>query len=187
MGRLYDLALTRLLAAGFRQVTMRQFRRDAVPEEETEDVEYRCQRDGMVGLGAGARSYTRALHYSTPWRMVARNIRTVVDTYEKAMRSGDLNVSYGFLLDSEEQLRRFVIQSLLSDGLNRHESADWFGIDPGVYFAPQWEALAAEDCVRAASEWIRLTNRGVRHADVVGQLFFSERVKHLMATYEYDT
>jgi hypothetical protein len=32
-----------------------------------------------------------------------------------------------------------------------------------------------------------LTARGVGHADVVGQLFFSERVRSLMADYEYDT
>jgi hypothetical protein len=35
--------------------------------------------------------------------------------------------------------------------------------------------------------WIRLTARGVRHADVVGQLFFSERVRRLTEAYEYDT
>ena len=38
---------------------MRQFRRD-IPDEAGE---YDCQRDGMLGIGAGARSYTAGLHY----------------------------------------------------------------------------------------------------------------------------
>ena len=34
---------------------------------------------------------------------------------------------------------------------------------------------------------VRLSPRGVRHADVVGNLFFSERVQRLVESYEYDT
>jgi oxygen-independent coproporphyrinogen-3 oxidase len=184
MGTFYDDAVERLSAAGFRQWTMRQFRRDAGGP--TGDLEYRCQRDGMVGLGAGARSYARRLHYSTPWRMVARNIRGVVEDYCARMRAGDTDVSHGFALDRDERARRFVIQSLLFDGLVRNEFADEYGADALAWFAPQWEALEEEGCVSVSSEAIRLTPRGVRHSDVVGQLFFSERVEHLIATYEYD-
>jgi oxygen-independent coproporphyrinogen-3 oxidase len=186
MGRFYDVALERLAAAGFRQLTMRQFRRDPVPDADSE-VEYRCQRSGMIGLGAGARSYTKSLHYSTPWRMVARNIRIVVESYGQAMRAGDTGVSHGFFLNADEQRRRFVIQSLLYDGLDLEEFAAFCGLDARRCFAPQWEALAAEECVTVGAESIRLTARGVRHADIVGQLFFSERVERLIATYEYDT
>src|SRR5690606_25358061 len=75
MGRLYDVALEYLPRAGFRQLSMRQFRRDPEAGWCEDDSDYRCQRDGMVGLGPGARSYTHRVHYSTPWRMVARNIR----------------------------------------------------------------------------------------------------------------
>lgn len=187
MGSFYDRALERLTAAGFRQITMRQFRRDVRDESPEDDPEYRCQRDGMVGLGAGARSYTRALHYSTPWRMVARNIRAVVDSYGAAMRCGDTDVSHGFVLDADEQERRFVIQSLLYDGLSWAEFRAACGGDAREHFAAEWEALAEVDCVTLDARGARLTPRGVRHADVVGQLFFSERVRELMDTYEYDT
>src|SRR6202035_2691936 len=102
---------------GFRQLSMRQFRRDGGGAET--DAEYRCQSDGMVGLGAGARSYTAHLHYSTPWRMVARNIRGVVEEYQQHMQAGDAAASHGFLLNEDERRRRFVIGSLLFDGLDR--------------------------------------------------------------------
>lgn len=195
MGRLYDVAVERLTAAGFRQLTMRQFRRDTLAGRTAgvrrlvhsiDDLEYRCQRDGMVGLGAGARSYTQTLHYSTPWRMVARNIRGVVETYCQAMRDGDTDVRHGFDLDASEQQRRHVIQSLLYDGLELSEFIARFGVDAASEYRPQWDALGEEDCVTKEGDSIRLTARGVRHADIVGQLFFSERVQHLIDTYEYD-
>jgi oxygen-independent coproporphyrinogen-3 oxidase len=185
MGALYDLAVDRLAAAGFRQWTMRQFRRD-VESDTKDDLEYRCQRDGMVGLGAGARSYTQRLHYSTPWKMVARNIRGVVETYCRAMAAGRTEVRHGFLLDDDERRRRFVIQSLLYDGLRWQDFREAFGADARALFAPHWQALEEEGCVTLDGEGVRLGPRGVRHADVVGQLFFSGRVRQLVDTYEYD-
>ena len=185
MGRLYDLALDRLTTAGFRQVTMRQFRRDPA-DRGCDDAEYRCQRDGLLGLGAGARSYTRGLHYSTPWKMVARNIRAAVADYEGAWRSGDALIRHGFALDADEQRRRFVILSLLYDGLDCGAFAETFAADARSLFAAQWEALFAESCVCDDGAVLRLTPRGVRHADVVGHLFFSERVRRLADSFEYD-
>jgi oxygen-independent coproporphyrinogen-3 oxidase len=183
MGAMYDLAVARLKAAGFRQITMRQFRRD-VPQD---DLEYRCQRDGMVGLGAGARSYTTRLHYSTPWRMVSSNIRAVVEDYCRRMRAGNNAVSHGFVLDGDEQVRRFVIQSLLYDGLSWSAFHQTFRDDARRRFAEQWDALAAEECVTFTADGVRLSPRGVRHADVVGNLFFSPRVRRLVESYEYDS
>jgi oxygen-independent coproporphyrinogen-3 oxidase len=187
MAAWYDLAVERLDAAGFRQVTMRQFRRDPPsPGCGGDDLEYRCQHDGMVGLGAGARSYTRRLHYSTPWKMVARNIRDVVAHYGRAMAEGDTDVRHGFILDKDEQRRRYVILSLLYDGVDLEDFTTTFGADARPCFAPQWEALEAEGCVYFTPGRVCLTARGVRHADLVGQVFFSETARRLADAYEYD-
>jgi oxygen-independent coproporphyrinogen-3 oxidase len=200
MGRMYDAAVARLAAAGFRQETMRQFRRISCrgagfqpaclnatpagwkPAPQSADLEYRCQRDGMLGLGPGARSYTRRLHYSTPWKMVARNIRAVVEDFCAAPPA----IDHGFELDADEQRRRFVILSLLYDGIDLGAFAGAFGVDAREVFAAQWDALLAEECVTIGGGMVRLTPRGVRHADVVGGLFFSERVERLVAGFEYD-
>ena len=186
MGRLYDLAVGRLTGSGFRQVTMRQFRRDEPEPPSQDDLEYRCQRDGLLGLGAGARSYTRSLHYSTPWKMVARNIRAVVDEYGAAWRSGDGLIRHGFALDDDERRRRFVILSLLYDGLDLARFRAEFDADARGDFARQWDALVGEGCARFKDDFVYLTPRGVRHADVVGHLFFSGRVRRLMDSFEYD-
>jgi oxygen-independent coproporphyrinogen-3 oxidase len=185
MAGMYDIALERLDRAGFRQLTMRQFRRDNLAAEL--DNEYSCQHDGMVGLGAGARSYTARLHYSTPWRMVARNIRDVIKQYQQRMLAGETTATHGFELGEDERRRRFVILSLLFKGVDTVTFARTFHANVRELFAPVWEALDTEWCIRDEESAIRLTPRGVRHADVVGQLFFSPRVLDLIETYEYDS
>jgi oxygen-independent coproporphyrinogen-3 oxidase len=185
MAAMYDHAVERLSRAGFRQLTMRQFRRDAMTDES--DSEYRCQEHGLVGLGAGARSYTANLHYSTPWKMIARNIRGVIEEYQRRMTARDTTISYGFVLNEDERRRRFVIQSLLFDGLNTMAFERDFGIAPHGVESEVWEALAEEGCVEEVGGCLRFTGRGRRHADIVGQLFFSPRVRELIESYEYDT
>ncbi len=187
MGRMYDAALERLTAAGFRQVTMRQFLRSGSSRlAGASGSEYSCQADAMLGLGAGARSYTEALHYSTPWKMLARNIRAVVEEFCAAADRPPL-VTHGVELDLDERRRRFVILSLLYDGLDLDAFRARFDDDARLLFQEHWDALSAEECVRTEPDVIRLSPRGVRHADVVGQLFFSDRVRSLVDTFEYDT
>src|SRR5262249_38876915 len=129
--------------------------------------------------------------YSTPWRMVARNIRAVTDDYVRRMRENDSRVSYGFALDGDERRRRFVIQSLLYDGLDLAAFRAEFATDAREAFAPVLEALAGggvgEGMTHAGGSSIRLTAGGVRHADVGGQFFFPDRVNRLITKYEYDT
>ena len=60
------------MAAGYRQLSMRQFRRADVAGPE---ADYCCQDDGMVGLGCGARSYTPALHYSFDYAVSVGGVR----------------------------------------------------------------------------------------------------------------
>jgi oxygen-independent coproporphyrinogen-3 oxidase len=183
MAGMYDDAVGLLAGAGFRQLTMRQFRRDTGDDAD----EYRCQRHGMVGLGAGARSYTSGLHYSTPWKMLTKNIRTEIEEYSVTMTRGDDAVRFGIELDDDERRRRFVIQSLLYDGLDLRAFSSNFNRDARELFAGEWALLWEERCIVDEGDIIRLSARGMRHADIVGNLFFSERVQALTEAYEYDT
>jgi coproporphyrinogen III oxidase-like Fe-S oxidoreductase len=119
--------------------------------------------------------------------MVARNIRGVVERYCTGLNAGrPVVIDHGFELDPDEERRRFAILSILYDGLDRPAFASRFGREALTCFAEQWEALVVERCVTVGERDVRLTPRGVRHADVVGQLFFSERVCRLVDAYEYD-
>src|SRR5262249_2986370 len=66
-----------LLERGYWQVSMRMFRAGHAPGEE--GPAYCCQDDGMVGLGCGARSYTRGLHYSTEYAVRGRGVREILE------------------------------------------------------------------------------------------------------------
>ena len=72
-------AATCCLAEGYEQVSMRMFRRAGVGD--ADDPVYCCQDDGMVGLGCGARSYTRRLHYSTDFAVGRPGVREIIADY----------------------------------------------------------------------------------------------------------
>jgi oxygen-independent coproporphyrinogen-3 oxidase len=74
---------------------------------------YCCQEDGMVGLGCGARSYTRGLHYATEYAVGAPGVKAILAEYVARPAEAFDAAEYGCALDEEEQRRRYVIQSLL--------------------------------------------------------------------------
>jgi oxygen-independent coproporphyrinogen-3 oxidase len=110
----------------------------------------------------------------------------VVEQYVRDQLAGRHAVSHGFELDEDEQRRRHVILSLLYDGVDLALFRRVFGSDARACFEPQWQALRQEGLTQDNGDRLVLSERGVRHADVVGQLFFSERIERLVAAYEYD-
>ncbi len=104
---MYRSARERLLHAGYEQVSMRFFRRPGVSSA----VDTCCQEDGTVGLGCGARSYTRALHYSFEWAVAQSAISDVVREYVDALDEAFAVVRHGFALDASEQRRRYVLKT----------------------------------------------------------------------------
>ena len=64
---LYRAGRAHLRSLGFRQASMRMFTRASSEGDCGDGPVYRCQDDGMIGLGPGARSYTRRLHYASPF------------------------------------------------------------------------------------------------------------------------
>ena len=174
----YRLARESLIAAGYKQITMRHFRRI---EEVTSA--YRCQEDGMVGLGAGARSYTTALHYSTEYAMRRTEIFQLVDEFVARIERGDTLIRHGFKLDPEEQQRRYIIKSLLYTGLNRTNYLAFFSCPPEAHFGKELEALVQQECASCSDDTYILTELGRTYTDVIGRMFFSERVATRMTEY----
>ena len=124
----YRAGRERLLSAGYEQVSMRMFRK---PGDSMDDgPAYCCQQDGMVGLGCGARSYTRALHYSSDYAVGRSSVREIIADYGHPDRDHGV-VSHGFHLSRDEQARRYVISSLLQvTGLSKADYQQTFGMAP---------------------------------------------------------
>ena len=178
---LYEQARSLLVGAGYRQISMRMFKRDA---SGTPAPVYCCQDDGMIGLGVGARSYTRAVHYSSEWAVGARGVREIIDRWI-AKSDAELAVAdYGVVLDAEEQRRRWLILSLLSDdGLDLASYRARFGADPTTHF-PELGELTERAFATLDDTTFRLTSDGLAHADTIGPWLFSEAVRTRMAGFD---
>ncbi|MER7335863.1 MULTISPECIES: STM4012 family radical SAM protein [unclassified Micromonospora] len=176
---LYEQAVEALDAAGYRQESMRQFRRADVPPPDGPD--YCCQDDGMVGLGCGARSYTTSLHYSFDYAVSVTEVRAVLDDYLARPADDFRHAEFGFTLDGAEQRRRWLLKSLLRvDGVDPAAYRARFGRPPGDDF-PELGRLV--DRGWATDGGLRLTPAGLARSDAVGPWLTSARVRDAMTGY----
>lgn len=177
---LYRQGRDLLLAAGYTQLSMRMFR--APHAQSSEGPVYCCQQDGMVGLGAGARSYTAALHYSSEYAVSAPAVSEILDAWVRRPESSFGVADYGVRLDLGEQRRRFVILSLLSDGVDLTAYRSRFRSEATLDL-PELGDLETLDLARREGERIRLTPFGVERSDAIGPWLQSPKVEQLMASY----
>jgi oxygen-independent coproporphyrinogen-3 oxidase len=158
---------------GYDQASLRCFR---LPRSESPSS-YGCQRDGMIGLGCGARSYTQRLHYSSRFAVTQAGIRGILAEWI-AQTDHDLSLaSHGIWLSDEEQRRRFIILSVLqSQGLAITEFRERFP-DSNVEEMPEVAGLIERGwLVRSGDRYI-LTPRGLQSSDTIGPLLYSQPVR----------
>ncbi|MEE8410240.1 MAG: STM4012 family radical SAM protein, partial [Myxococcota bacterium] len=125
---LYRAGRAFLLTAGYEQVSMRMFRRHNATAPN--GPVYCCQEDGLIGLGCGARSYTRGLHYSDEWAVGAAGVREILARWVGRPERNFATAWYGFDLDGCDQRVRYVVKSLLHhDGLTLADYRRTFGSD----------------------------------------------------------
>ncbi len=176
-----------LLERGYEQVSMRMFcRRAADPERERQPPApaYCCQRDGMIGLGCGARSYAPALHYSTEYAVGRSGVQSILADYLKRSPDQFAAASYGIALTEDEQRRRFVLLSLLQsaglslDDYSRQFKSNLWDDLPALAELLDLDLAAFDTEVRQ----LRLNAAGLERSDTIGPWLYSERVRHLMET-----
>ncbi|GAA1008835.1 coproporphyrinogen III oxidase [Acrocarpospora pleiomorpha] len=176
---LYRQGRDHLLTSGYEQVSMRMFRLPGTAS----DTGYCCQRDGMVGLGCGARSYTSRLHYSFEYAVGVRHVRAIIDEFVQLPQPAFAFANIGFALDDAERRRRHLIQSLLqAEGLDRASYRERFGSDALEDFP--LEALAERGWVEDDFTHVRLTPEGLAYSDAIGPALFSDGVRGLMDSYD---
>lgn len=179
---LYRAGRDRLLAAGYTQVSMRMFRAPHAPAGDAGPA-YCCQDDGMVGIGCGARSYTRGLHYASEYGVSRRSVAEIL-AHHLALSADDFaQVRHGFALDGDEQRRRYAIQSLLvKPGLDLDAWRTRFG--SGLFDdLPQLSALEPLGLARRDGARLALTDDGFARADTIGPWLASPAVTARMAEH----
>ena len=133
----------------------------------------------MVGLGPGARSYTRRLHYSTRYAVSQTAIRGIIDDF---IQQDHGRIEHGLSLDPEEERRRFLILSLLDCGVDSIRYRARFNSELSDDF-PELTQLVEAELARSDSGTLRLTDLGTDYSDTIGHWLFSPRVRGLMGSY----
>ncbi len=180
---LYRAGRDLLLDAGYEQVSMRMFQ---LPRHASQAVpDYSCQRDGMLGLGCGARSYTRTCHYGSTYAVKQASIVWLIQDFirldEPALRAA----RHGIDLDENERRRRFLILSLLLvEGLDCPAYAAEFGSEPWEHL-PQLSELCEHGLALLTGNQLQLTAQGLAWSDAIGPWLYSDHVRSRMAEFPW--
>ncbi|MCA9567926.1 MAG: STM4012 family radical SAM protein [Myxococcales bacterium] len=175
---LYRIGRDLLVSCGYEQTSMRMFRAPWAPVVHTP---YKCQADGMVGLGPGARSYTRRVHHATRFAVGGGAVLDELDAWLD--RDDPTRVDWGFVLDLDERARRYLLQGLLqAEGLDTVAFAEAFG-DVRERF-PQLGGLVEHGLAEELPGRLRLTAEGLAWSDAIGPWLYSDAVKARMDAWE---
>ncbi|MGH1541643.1 MAG: STM4012 family radical SAM protein [Arenicella sp.] len=178
--RFYFSAREHLLKAGYEQSSMRMFIRQDSPIQTSR---YRCQEDGMIGLGAGARSYTENLHYSSHYAVAKPQIKNIIRQYNNTRDSDFSSASYGISIDINDQKRRYVLLSLLQvAGLSFSDYHTKFKSDV-LQDIPQLTLLNKYKLADHSDKTIQLNEKGIAHSDLIGNWLFTEHISQRMQTW----
>jgi len=178
----YRVARELLLAQGYTQVSMRMFRAPHAPAE-TGPV-YCVQDDGMLGLGCGARSYTRTHHYSNEYAVGSSTIRSILHSYIATPDADFAFAHFGYMLNEDEQHRRYVLKSLLeAGGLPFSAYEQRFG-STALSDLPMLHELLEYELASIENGVMMLTPAGFERSDTIGPWLYSSQVQHLMEEYD---
>ncbi len=172
-----------LLNNGYIQTSMRCFRRKEAIDCRP-NTNYSAITDNMIGIGAGARSYTKNLHYSTDYAVKRKEIKTIINEYMSTKHFKSVN--YGVRLNIEEQKRRFLIKSLTDGGtLNTGLYEETFDKSPFEEFHILNELQERNWLTEITTNVFTLNQEGMCYEDVIGPALYSENSKQLMSDFEW--
>lgn len=175
-----------LCSHGYEQISMRLFRARSAKNSMVnaeEGAVYCCQEDGMVGLGAGARSYTDKLHYSSEYAVGQNGIKAILENFCLKSDRDFTRADYGAPLDESERRRRFVIKSILRrDGLDGAQYRSRFGSSAFEDF-PELGDLVRLELAKISGHCLVPTQAGLDRSDSIGPWLFSESNRYRMEEF----
>jgi len=175
---LYQFGSDFLKENGYIQTSMRCFRKANAPVISNN---YSATTNGMIGIGAGARSYTSNLHYSTNYAVTRKATKAIIHAY--SLKENFEMIDYGFRLDKSEQVNRFLIKSLIDGGtLYPEVFQQQFGLD--CFSLPIIQQLREKKWLAQTENYLQLSEAGMELEDAIGPMFYSDNVKQLMQAFE---
>lgn len=175
----YDLAHQLLLDAGYQQETHVRWVLPGLGGYRQKSNHWAGQ--DVIGFGAGARSYLWECDTRNGYSMRHRR-QALSAYYDRVCTTGDARTD-GFPMDADERRRKDIILGLGS--LSREQFFLSHGCDVLEVFPAELSELARLGAISIDERLIALTPLGQRHRDVLVQLFFSKRVRRLVAEHIY--
>lgn len=180
---LYQFGRDFLLARGYEQVTMRIFSRKNRVEEKGLPP-YNSPEDGMVGLGVGARSYTRNFHYSSDYAVGRKGVQQIIHHYHEQTAQDFSQANYGVFLNQQEQQRRYVIKSLLEGQYLDLGAYEHFFGSSALVDLPLLQELEELNFLEPVTGRLQLNQAGLECSDIIGPWLYSAAVREQMAGFE---
>lgn len=179
---LYDLSIEYMTNNGYRQETFVSFTNLDVDGYKQQVSDF--QGNPLIGCGVGARSYTGNIHYSTDYVVTKESTLKMISNYI----NNDFKrlIEYGFVLNRDEQKRRYIILNLLINKLNYFSYKQIFNQEIFDEFKLEFDALEQEECIQLNRDNgdIRLTRKGFKYSNIIGSLFYSENVNNLEKNFK---
>lgn len=183
---LYKAAREVLKSRGYVQHSMRRFAKEPSVSDKRL-LPYNCQEEGMVGLGCGARSYTREVHYASKYGVSYKETQSIIADYVAAERYDEAD--YGIVLTRDEQQRRFMLKALLHrEGLALIDYKNRFGTDVMSDY-PWLSELMTEGMASLEQEngqtILRLNEEGLGYSDAIGDWLISAQIRSRMEGFVF--
>jgi oxygen-independent coproporphyrinogen III oxidase len=134
----------------------------------------------MIGVGAGARSYASALHYSTEWAVSFGGVKHIIQDYITTPQDRFGCAEHGIELSVAEQKRRYVVKSILRcEGLDLVAYRARFASDAEHDFDELRELVDA-GCLAKADGCLLPTPLGFEMSDAIGPWLYSATIVERM-------
>lgn len=180
MTKMYKMVKAFLEGNNYTQTSMRNFIRNDMEVELF--PEYSCQENNMIGLGCGARSYISNVHYSKKYAVSQKNINRIIDDYIN--EENFKYASYGYILNGDEQKRRYVQKSILKvTGLDIDDYICRFEISPSEDFK-EISFLIKNGFLENRGNRLCPTEKGLMYSDAIGDLFISDEVRYRVKNFK---
>jgi oxygen-independent coproporphyrinogen-3 oxidase len=178
--RRYDIADHMLRAAGYHRETHVRWVLPGRGGYKQKQYHWACEN--VIGFGAGARSYLWGADLRNGYSLRPR--KAALRSYEHRVNSGEDPATDGFVMTDDERQRKAAVLGLIElDGRAYHAA---HGTNLHDLFPDELALLEGMHLIeRRDAASYRLTDKGVRHRDVIVQIFFSDRVARRVSEYQY--
>lgn len=141
--------------------------------------DYNIQGMSLIGLGGGARSYSKDFHFRNTYASL--NGRKALIEYMDNVSNGRHSVESGVRLDLDEQSRQYAIGHI--QALDEDLFFQRFGLRVEDKFGELYTDMLRLGLVQREGPVWRLTPKGLLFRDLLGRQMFSPKAKALEEAY----